>query len=421
MRLLKQKIRTSLFFIAGLLLYVSLFAGIVSAQWMLQNSGTGENLYDIEFLNKNTGWAVGDAGIVLKTTNAGKNWINIPNPSINYGGVMWSIQPIDSNIVYAEAGRDFIMKTTNAGNNWLVLNGRPNSITGFNDAYFLNKDTGWFLGGNKVFRTYNGGITMDSFYVPVFQNFEIHFKDMNTGIFCSEGYVYKTTNKGVNWYDTDVPTGPVKLFFKKLAIVDNQHVWIAGGKRVFRSDDFGDTWIETDTLEGHGAVGLEFVNQSTGYAGGGLYLYKTTDGGYNWIREYTSSPVYPLDIHFVDDTTGYVTGGFGKIFYTTTGGALTSITSDNSILPESYKLYQNYPNPFNPATNIKFDLAKNTDVKLIVYDMLGREIETLVNESLNTGSYSVNFNGSKYTSGIYFYKLIINGSVADTKKMMMVK
>jgi len=60
---------------------------IVQAQWIAQNSGTNQNLYDIEFLNEKTGWAVGDAGVVIKTTNGGTNWLNIPNPSNQYGGL----------------------------------------------------------------------------------------------------------------------------------------------------------------------------------------------------------------------------------------------------------------------------------------------------------------------------------------------
>src|SRR4030095_15317126 len=91
------------------------------AQWFAQNSGTNQNLYDIEFINDKTGWAVGDAGVVIKTTNGGNNWLNVPNPSGNYGGLLWSVCPVDSEVVYVVAGYDFIMKTTNGGTNWDVL------------------------------------------------------------------------------------------------------------------------------------------------------------------------------------------------------------------------------------------------------------------------------------------------------------
>lgn len=85
-----------------------------------------------------------------------------------------------------------------------------------------------------------------------------------------------------------------------------------------------------------------------------------------------------------------------------------------------YKLHHNYPNPFNPNTKIRFDISKLSSVKLIVYNILGEEITTLVNEKLNAGSYTVNWDGSGYPSGVYFYKLIA-GDFTDTKKMLLVR
>ena len=89
-------------------------------------------------------------------------------------------------------------------------------------------------------------------------------------------------------------------------------------------------------------------------------------------------------------------------------------------VPSDFALYQNYPNPFNPTTNIKFDLIKSSHVKLIVYDILGKEVATLVNERLGIGSYEVDWYASDYASGVYFYKLVSNDFV-DVKKMLLVK
>jgi hypothetical protein len=89
-------------------------------------------------------------------------------------------------------------------------------------------------------------------------------------------------------------------------------------------------------------------------------------------------------------------------------------------IPTLFSLSQNYPNPFNPNTKIRFDLPKNVNVKLTLYDMLGREVETIVNEQLNAGSYEVNWDGSKYTSGVYYYRLNA-GEFVETKKMILVK
>jgi len=94
--------------------------------------------------------------------------------------------------------------------------------------------------------------------------------------------------------------------------------------------------------------------------------------------------------------------------------------SGNGTTPTSFKLSQNYPNPFNPATTINFSIPKSELVKIKVYDILGKEVATIVNEQMNAGSYNLTFDASKLTSGVYIYK-ITAGSFSDIKKMMLVK
>jgi hypothetical protein len=92
----------------------------------------------------------------------------------------------------------------------------------------------------------------------------------------------------------------------------------------------------------------------------------------------------------------------------------------SSEIPESFKLYQNYPNPFNPVTNIKFQIAKSSNVKLIVFDISGKEATTLVNEYLQPGTYEADWDAEKYASGVYFYRFITD-NFSDTRKMILVK
>ena len=98
----------------------------------------------------------------------------------------------------------------------------------------------------------------------------------------------------------------------------------------------------------------------------------------------------------------------------------TSVTPISAPVPKDYALLQNYPNPFNPVTNIKFQIPSAKYVKLAVYDMLGKEVEVLVNETKAAGSYLVSFDASNLSSGIYFYKLITN-DFSDVKKMVLIK
>jgi hypothetical protein len=99
---------------------------------------------------------------------------------------------------------------------------------------------------------------------------------------------------------------------------------------------------------------------------------------------------------------------------------LVGIQHEQNTVPTVYSLSQNYPNPFNPETQIKYALPKAGQVKIVVYDLLGAEIATLVNENKPAGNYNVTFNGSNLASGVYFYK-ITSGQFTDVKKMLLIK
>ena len=102
------------------------------------------------------------------------------------------------------------------------------------------------------------------------------------------------------------------------------------------------------------------------------------------------------------------------------GDNITGVSNVSNEIPGKYNLSQNYPNPFNPVTKIAYALPKSGLVSIKVYDILGREVALLINEVKNAGNYSVDFNASNFTSGVYFYKLESNG-FSDIKKMMLIK
>ena len=99
---------------------------------------------------------------------------------------------------------------------------------------------------------------------------------------------------------------------------------------------------------------------------------------------------------------------------------ITGISQNGDIVPVEYALSQNYPNPFNPTTKVNYALPKNGFVTLKVYNILGVEVANLVNENKPAGNYSVDFNASELSSGIYFYSINVNG-FTDTKRMMLIK
>lgn len=99
---------------------------------------------------------------------------------------------------------------------------------------------------------------------------------------------------------------------------------------------------------------------------------------------------------------------------------LTAVTATSENMPVKFSLSQNYPNPFNPVTVISYQLAVNSFVTVKLYDLLGREAATLVNEQKPAGSYTVQWNATHFASGVYFYRLQA-GNFSDTKKLLLLK
>jgi Tol biopolymer transport system component len=144
--------------------------------------------------------------------------------------------------------------------------------------------------------------------------------------------------------------------------------------------------------------------------------------------------VFVSDIHeanepeiYIMDTSGtnpqrvtYTPANITAVSPSWRNGSTTSVIKLNENIPDNCRLFQNYPNPFNPVTKINFNVKNYSAVKLIVYDVNGREVKTPVNDKLQAGSYEVFFNASELTSGVYFYRLIA-GDIVTTKKMILMK
>ena len=114
------------------------------------------------------------------------------------------------------------------------------------------------------------------------------------------------------------------------------------------------------------------------------------------------------------------TADYARQIYEENFQSVLSVNSSSIEIPDGFKLDQNYPNPFNPVTNLEFGISKLGFVSLKVYDILGKEISTLVNENLNPGTYKYNFDASDLTSGIYFYRLQV-GKFSETRRMILLK
>jgi hypothetical protein len=125
-------------------------------------------------------------------------------------------------------------------------------------------------------------------------------------------------------------------------------------------------------------------------------------------------------VHFSDPNTGMTVASQGVL---AKGMRATSIEDNlprDAEIPRAFSLHQNYPNPFNPATTIQYDVPKATHVRLVVYDALGRIVESLVNSQQPTGSYSVGWDAGDLPSGVYFYRFEA-GNYTATRSLILTK
>lgn len=152
--------------------------------------------------------------------------------------------------------------------------------------------------------------------------------------------------------------------------------------------------------------------------------YDSLLGAQQWSKKYDFSGIYGdygRDLAIDNYGNVYVTGQSDRDILTIKYSQLTGVNPISFGTPSEYKLEQNYPNPFNPATVISYELKVTERAELIVYDILGNEIATLVDESKPAGSYEIVFDGSDFPSGIYFYSLRVDGNLIDTKRMVLLK
>ncbi|MEO8514660.1 MAG: T9SS type A sorting domain-containing protein, partial [Ignavibacteria bacterium] len=190
---------------------------------------------------------------------------------------------------------------------------------------------------------------------------------------------------------------------------------------IIKTTNGGDTW-EPNLILSYGFINsIFFTDAFTGYYVTGSGMGKTTNGGQNWLGQNCFSQSSLSVIVFTSPNTGFVAGGKGIIGKTTDGGGvLVGQNNIGDILSNIYSIFQNYPNPFNPVTNIKFDIPKRSNVKISIYDILGKEISVLVNEEMNPGTFEVNWDASNFPSGVYFYK-IVTDNYSESRKMVLIK
>lgn len=407
--------------------------------WLKLGTPTNYNLVSCSFVDSLRGWVAGDSGTILMTTNGGQSW-NSQVSSTGYEhinsifflnqrlgwGVSWD-QTFDTNSYGSN-----VLKTTNGGVNWNHTRYPDDDIL-INTITFVDSLTG-YMGGYPgiLVKTTDGGlhwsqVEIDSSFFAGFPVSRFKFLNPQYGYACGgvmdlAGVIWRTTNFGERWIAYGI--GPEPIF--DIEIFNLTTALGVGGDLEYgpsysRTTNGGINWTY-DTLGLFGiAYSVSFRTRSEGWAPLGFsqkWMY-TMDSARTWqtFDSPDSSSIY--DVQFTDKRNGFAVGDNGVVLKFNS----TLINIPNSIsnqIPSENKLFQNYPNPFNPASNIKFQISKTTNVKLVVNDVLGREVTVLFHENLNPGTYEMEFDGTNLPSGVYFYQLI-GGEFYESKKMLLIK
>ncbi len=241
--------------------------------------------------------------------------------------------------------------------------------------------------------------------------------------------VYRTVDGGINWENVtyDLPDRyPMDITFD---YNDQMNVYVVfsgfGTSHVFKSTDLGENWVDINQDLPDvptSAVAVHPYDSDIIYVGNDLGVYVSFDQGETWSEFTAGLPdgVFSMDLSFstANDVMRLATHGNGIYESKLLNEPLTSVDDDKVV--NNFELMQNYPNPFNPTTKIEYRIPVKGKVTLKIFDSIGQTVQILVNDYKAAGSYSVNFDGSKYSSGVYFYQLQYNDKQI-TKKMNLVK
>jgi photosystem II stability/assembly factor-like uncharacterized protein len=440
-----------------LLLFVFIFSiNITIAQqwWAEQTSGVTTALTSVSVAEQSymlsKVWVCGYSGVVLRTTNSGTNWISVGANGIPNTTQLINVCAIDGNTAIVSgylSTNTWAWKTTNAGANWTQVFAQTG---GFVDGVVFRpgSTTECVLVGDPVgsrwaiFRSTNAGSTWDS-----------------AGCFLPQNAAEGGYNNSLYWSRFSGAQGDSGLWFG------------TNNSRIYHSRDRGFTWLVESTGSELNSYTVGFFNYSGLFAGANLY--GSSNFGYSWSQVTGALGTgnfggivgfgAPVDEALFPGLSWYVrsdnkiyrgvsnytveysapTGNYRHIGTHDYGGPIWAIRDNGGIsacvacnvsgvsplsseTPTKFSLGQNYPNPFNPVTTFEFSVPTRSYVKICVYSSIGQLAEVISEGVMNAGSFGVNWNASKLSSGVYYYSLIAKDEVSsktftDTKKMVLVK
>ena len=405
------------------------------------------------------------SGIFISNDN-GNSWVE-KNTGINNSDITDVYSTTTGTIFCSRFSLDYshggVYRSLDEGNSWEKLNTGTNNPNA--RAFFEDTQGNIYVGDKDLYRSSDNGENWQ-----VVQSgwslFYCFAQSPNGTIFAgtSSSGIFRSTNNGLTWSTSNIGLTSLTIF--TLTVTDSETI-LAGSFEgdIFRSTNNGSSWETINTLHNSTVLSLYTATNNITFAGLNADFYnsmlKSSDDGLSW-EPVVSFPVLGKIVGINQNSIGDIFAASqydgvyqshdngnswlllsnegitnlriqtmnisvdGYIYVGTWRGSLfksihsTTDVEHKNYLPNDISIKQNFPNPFNPSTRIKYAIDGRRFVTLKVYDILGNEIATLINEEKSAGHYEVKFNGNGLPSGVYFYELKA-GSFIQTKKMVLLK
>jgi hypothetical protein len=411
--------------ILTILILVGLFCTETQAQWTSTQGPYGGIVRRIVISGQNRLAAV-DTGGVFLSTGSGGTWNAVNSGLTNHSA--WALCVNGSN-TYAGTNGGGAYVSTNNGGSWTQVN---SGITGTLFIHTFAVSGTYVLAAAPfgAFRMTNGGTTWTKVTSGLTSVDVIAYAVSGSNLFAGTlGGVFLSTNDGTSW--STASNGLTTSIVTALVAAGSNLYDATYPSGVFLSTNSGSNW--TSVVSNLGAMQVHCLASSgtTVFAGTDSGVYLSSNNGTNWNKVNSGLPakaqVHSLTVYSTDIFAG--TDSFG-VWQRPISELVTSVEEPSTGSATQFELGQNYPNPFNPATTIRFTIAgvatlsgsegPATKVKLVLYDILGREVLVLLNERLDAGVHNVTVDGSKLASGAYIYRLTA-GNYVESKRMVLLK
>ena len=412
-----------------IIIFFTFHVSLIQADWV--NVTNGINNLNINALTATGSYIfAGNDQFVYRSSNNGDNWqqiYNLPGRALaSFGSYIYM------------GYNNGVGRSTNYGTNWSYAGLNQWTLCLLSNGNNIYAGCFWPVPGGST----NRGVWLSTNYganwtQTALNNVDIYSLTVSGSYLFAGGYntgvaggVFVSSNNGQNW------TNPLLIGGDALVSSSNYiYTGVDGSPYgVYKSTNYGLNWSQT-SLNNVGVHALAIYGNFV-FAGASNGVYVSSDNGTTWIqRNEGMGNKYTISICTYN---GFIfIGTSGQGVWRRQLSELVGVKPISNEVPQKFILYQNYPNPFNPVTKIKFDIPPNRPpfdkggwtksggfVKLTIYDVLGREVATLVNQQLTPGTYEVEWDGSDYPSGVYFYRLTVTDAstpLSITKKMVLLK